>query len=209
MKKLEINYILENSAKNLWRTKGKLGTLLLLIIVGSFCYFFMLYSSFIGHWQADSMAAAAKSSLGIQSVSNTLPIQLAKFMATLLSFCFFVLMAVYTKRSTIQYAQIQKEDFEIQSFLGERTSIIACEFALQSICYLLISQPIGLAIGNFLYRRSMVGLMSAAEFSSLLKTFPFPIWTFLGLLLASCLYVFLGNFSYIYRLLLREFNRED
>lgn len=205
---MEVNYLIENATKNLWRTKGKLGTLFSLIILGGFCYFFTLYGFFTKHWQAVSRLEVQTNEFGAQSSNTLLPIMMTSSMSWFLAIAFFIAVIFYGKRSTIQFAYTQKEDFIIQSYLGEKTNKIALEYALQSICYMVISQLPALLIANYFFRKTTIGLNSSGEFTDLFASFPYPIWALLGMILFSIFYVFIGNFSHVYRLLLKDFKRE-
>lgn len=202
----QARYILENSFKSLIRTKGLLGTSILILLLSVLTFLAADGAMFFSYWQrAADAEAAAEGAAGVQMMSfSRLMISVFGVMLKLLAFAFLLATTGYIRRVFQHFALSQQGDFLTMSYIGETTDIISLEFALQAFIMGFILLLAGDSAAFPIFRK-MLADASSGDFADLIRSFRIPIFQHVLILLAAGGYPFLRTFFSVRRSLRLSF----
>lgn len=201
-------YVVENSSKNLVRTQGIIGTSLLTGLLTFFSAFSVNVSLFLNHWhETVSQELAADGLVGMQMLASPLMlIFIFKAIALFVSAALIVSTISYIRRTFIQFATIQRPDFLTMSFIGQTTTLISIEFALQAVYLAVFWFSAGTLIANQVFSKMLADTASNNLFSELIQSFRLSTSPHLLITLFAAFYIFIRIFVFVRKYLYSFFD---
>lgn len=201
-------YVVENSSKNLVRTEGVIGTSLLTGLLAFFSTFSINASLFLHHWyETVSQELASGGLVGMQMLASPLSIIFIFRAITLfVSAALIVSTISYIRRTFIQFANIQRPDFLIMSFIGQTTTIISIEFALQAVYLTTFWFSAGTLIANQVFLKMLTDTAKNNLFAEIIQSFHLSTGAHLLITLLAACYIFIRNFLFVRKYLYSFFD---
>lgn len=201
-------YVIENSSKNLLRTEGIIGTSILVVLLAFFSAFSINVSLFMSHWHTViSQEMASGGSIMNQILgSPAVAIFIFKTLAFLVSAILIVFTISYIRRIFVMFATMQRPDFLTMSFIGQTTTIISIEFALQAVYLVVLFFSMGTLIANEVFMRMLTNTANSNLFADIIQSFQLTTMPHLLMMVIAASYLFIRTFFYIRRYLYSFFD---
>lgn len=190
-------YLILDSSKNLFRTKGAVSTFLLSMILSVISFFSLESFLFLTHMQQKMNDSLEKETDFIEIQMSKGPIIVMNFfkIALFLLSTVLILLTVGTiKKSFKQFLVIQEEDYKIKALLGENLVCLKLFYAFQIVLFSLLPIFWGSIVGKKIFYESIIKTIQLGMFSEDVNSYNGNLLFLLIVLLIVFLYLFVSSF---------------
>lgn len=190
-------YLILDSSKNLFRTKGTVSTFLLSMILSVISFFSLEGFLFLTHMQQKMNNSLEKETDFIEIQMSKGPIIVMNFfkIALFLLSTVLILLTVGTiKKSFKQFLVIQEEDYKIKALLGENLVCLKLFYAFQIVLFSLLPIFLGSIVGKKIFYESIIKTIQLGMFSEDVNSYNGNTLFLSIVLLVVFLYLFVSSF---------------
>ncbi|KAF1302667.1 hypothetical protein BAU16_06390 [Enterococcus sp. JM9B] len=181
------------AAKSLLRTKGIVSIGILTTLLTFFSFLAVNASLFLNHWHG-VMVTDLQSEIGFAQTAPLLASTIFKGMAFILAAALLFATVGYLRRTFLQLAIMEKEEFFTMYLLGQSIPRIGIEFGLQAVYATVFFFSIGIGCANFLFHRFLMDAEKSGLFANIIPTFSPSWYSYFLLVFTSLLYIFARTF---------------
>lgn len=190
-------YLILDSSKNLFRTKGTVSTFMLSMILSVISFFSLEGFLFLTHMQQKMNNSLEKETDFIEIQMSKGPIIVMNFFKIalfLLSIVLLLLTVGTIKKSFKQFSVIQEEDYKIKALLGENLVCLKLFYAFQIVLFSLLPIFLGSIVGKKIFYESIIKTIQLGMFSEDVNSYNGNTLFLSIVLLVVFLYLFVSSF---------------
>ncbi|MEG0284461.1 MULTISPECIES: FtsX-like permease family protein [Vagococcus] len=190
-------YLIQDSFRQLIRTKGIFLTFILsslVSIIGFFCYFLFL---FFNHIHLGMVADLEKETDFIAVQMGMAPVMamlVFKIGALILSLLIFLLLILYIKKSFKQFLFSQQEQVKIRHLLGESTRYLNGLSIIQMELFLFLTLFIGCGLSNQIFKYSVIETLKIGVDSENINSFQIDFISLATVFIVLLCFLFLSSY---------------
>lgn len=187
-------YLIQNSFKNLVRTKGIVSTFILSLLISIMAFFTFNIFLFFSHLHERMLASLENETDFIEIQMSTGPIMgfaIFKFGALLLAISLLFLTIGTIKRSHRQFLIAQKEDFKTMALIGEDFLSLSLYYTFQVFIFSLFPIVIGAILGKIIFNEAIIKTIQIGIISDNVTSFNgnFPLTTLCLFIMLAYLFI--------------------
>ncbi len=190
-------YLLENSLKNLMRTKGIVGTFVLSILLAIISFFSFNSYLFFSHIQKQMLESLEEETDLIEIQMSGAPI-MAMTIFKIAAFLIFVALILLTignmKKSFKQFLLTQQKDYQIMALVGETLSFLTLFYVCQVMLFAITSMAIGSVLGKIIFYEAVIKTIQIGLFSDNVNSFKGNFGLSVIAICLSLIYIFVTTF---------------